>query len=105
MTMMTKLHQVMMMMMTLHQARLGRQDNHATNHVSCARTSRAEQSRMHIEAKHSEIIYLSNASIQSKQDGLTPDRICPCKLNNATMYAPNRFALLWVLLYQEHKMP
>jgi hypothetical protein len=50
---------VMMMMMILHQVRHGRQDNHATNHVRCAATSRSKQSRWHIEAKHSEAIYLS----------------------------------------------
>jgi hypothetical protein len=39
-----------MMMMILHQVRHGRQDNHATNHVRCAATSRSKQSRRHIEA-------------------------------------------------------
>jgi hypothetical protein len=47
------------MMMILHQVRHGKQDNHATNHVRCAETSRAKQSRRHIEAKHSETIDLS----------------------------------------------
>jgi hypothetical protein len=37
-------------MMILHQVRHGRQDNHATNHVRCAETSRSKQSRRHIEA-------------------------------------------------------
>jgi hypothetical protein len=36
--------------MILHQVRHGRQDNHATNHVRCAETSRSKQSRRHIEA-------------------------------------------------------
>jgi hypothetical protein len=49
----------MMMMMILHHMRHGRQDNHATNHVRCAETSRAKQSRKHIKAKHSETINLS----------------------------------------------
>jgi hypothetical protein len=39
-----------MMMMIIHQVRHGRQDNHATNHVRCAETSRAKQSTRHIEA-------------------------------------------------------
>jgi hypothetical protein len=43
------------MMMILHQIRHGRQDNHATNHVRCAETSRAKQSRRHIEATWSNI--------------------------------------------------
>jgi hypothetical protein len=38
-----------LVMMKLHQVRHGRQDNHATNHVRCAETSRAKQSRRHIE--------------------------------------------------------
>jgi hypothetical protein len=37
-------------MMILHQVRHGRQDDHATNHVRCAETSRAKQSKRHIEA-------------------------------------------------------
>jgi hypothetical protein len=41
---------MVMMMMILHQVRHGRQDNHATNHIKCAETSRAKQSRRHIEA-------------------------------------------------------
>jgi hypothetical protein len=45
-----------MLMMILHQVRHGRQDNRATNHVRCAKTSKTEQSRKHIEAKHSETI-------------------------------------------------
>jgi hypothetical protein len=47
------------MMMILHQVRRRRQDAYATNHVRCAETSRAKQSRKHIEAKHSETIHLS----------------------------------------------
>jgi hypothetical protein len=53
---------IMMMMMILHQVQHGRQDNHATNHVRCAETSRAKQSRKHIEAKHSKTIYLSTCA-------------------------------------------
>jgi hypothetical protein len=48
--------------MIWHRVRHGRQDNHATNHVRSAKTSKAEQSmpNRQIEAKHSETIYLSN---------------------------------------------
>jgi hypothetical protein len=47
----------MMTMMTSHQIRHGRQDNHATNHVRCTETRKAGQSRRHVEAKQSETIY------------------------------------------------
>jgi hypothetical protein len=49
-------------MMILHQVRHGRQDNHATNHVRCAETSRSKQKqkahRSYL-AKYSETIYQS----------------------------------------------
>jgi hypothetical protein len=65
--------------MMLLQVRHRRQDNHATNHVMtirCAKTSRAEQSRRHIEAKHSEIIYLSiMCAFQAKHGKGTPSML------------------------------
>jgi hypothetical protein len=48
------LHFRLAAMMIIHQMRHRMQDNHAAYHVRCAKTSKAGQSRRHMEAKQSE---------------------------------------------------
>jgi hypothetical protein len=45
---------MMMMMMIVHQLRHERQDNHATNHARCAKSSEAGLSGRHSKTKQSE---------------------------------------------------
>jgi hypothetical protein len=62
---------MMMMMMILHQVRHGRQDNHATNHVRCAETSRSKQSRRHIEATRPNTMRMLKISPEQQDDRMT----------------------------------